>query len=174
MIRTRYPNSPRAWEVFTPGGWEVINPNTWQGWHKEGVGGQLIKLWHKEEYCPYLHHPKGGQVLGFRIVYHQGTQQWIAFGYANQGTRTLCYTLSDSLFNPNWDKYGISKVEDGLNGEYAVLGQSNYPSIVDPTSEDYVFQFTGNNPFLYFIEPNSASANKHSRNVWRVPLRIEG
>jgi hypothetical protein len=115
-----------------------------------------------------------GQLLGFRLVYHQNAQQWIALGYANQGSRTVCYTLSDSLASPNWEQHGISIVEDGQNGEHVELNMNNYPSIVDPTSGDYVFQFTGNHPFLYLIEPNPGQrTNLHSRSVWRVPLQIE-
>jgi hypothetical protein len=175
MIRTRHPGHPRSWEVFTSTGWATIDANTWQGWHISGVGGQEIKLWHREEYCPYENPPPTkGQLLGLRLVYHQRAQQWIALGYANQGTRTVCYTLSDSLASPNWEKHGISIVRDGRKGQHVVLNMNNYPSIVDPTSGDYVFQFTGINPFLYFIEDNSPSqrTNLHSRSVWRVPLQI--
>ncbi len=174
MIRTQHPGHPRAWEVFTALGWKAIDVNTWQGWRIDGVGGQTVKLWHREEYCPYQQFPTKGQLLGYRLVYHQTAQQWIALGYANRGARTVCYTLSDSLASPNWEQHGISLVEDGPNSEHVVPNTTYYPSIVDPTSSGYVFQFTGNNPFLYFVDPDPASrTNLHSRSIWRIPLQIE-
>jgi hypothetical protein len=184
MIRSQTMNDPRAFEVFTSQGWKLTDVNTWQGWHIEGVGGQEVKLWHREEYSPHLNQSTKGQLLGFRLVYHQSSRQWIAFGFSNQGPRTVCYTLSDSLAEPNWEKYGINIVQDGKQGEHVVLLPGHYPSLVDPDSQDLGFQFVGDSPYLYYVSPNKPGSepvppglgqpptNLHSRSIWRLPLKI--
>jgi hypothetical protein len=59
-------------------------------------------------------------------------------------------------------------------GEHIALAMNYYPSIVDPTLNNYVFQFTANHPFLYLVDTNPRSgANRHSRSIWKIPLKIE-
>ena len=171
LIRTKQPESPLNWQVYTENGWKTVDHNTIQG-----RNGQEVKLFlQQSSYSPYDQYPSGGQLLSFSLVQHIDSGQWIVLGYSNQGATTVQYSLSNTLKEPDFSV--IKNVENA-----PVLNLGRYMNLVDHRSPGYVFQYTGNGPYLYFIAPNNDSvipqqlqntvSDNHSRSIWRVLLII--
>lgn len=96
-------------------------------------------------------------------------------GNADRGTSALYYKLTRSLANPQWtaakEISGTRQViipDNAYTGGFIV---NNYPSVLDPLSAGYNFEISGSSPYVYF---NNIGPDAYVRNVYRLPLKIEG
>jgi hypothetical protein len=169
MIRTTNVGRSTGWQIYADG-WQPLDPNSYIGANFQPT------LFHQQSsYSPYTTYPAGGQSLGMSLVQHQGTGQWIAVGYSNQGATTVQFTLTNSLASPNW---GPIRPISGA----PAMPTGAYPAIMSPNSPGYVFQYVDDAPYLYFVSPNNSSyvpsgagrsvSSIVSRSYWRIKLAI--
>lgn len=97
-----------------------------------------------------------------------------ATGDSGRGPSALYFKLTASLANPQWtaakEITGSRHVSIANNINNSGFIVNNYPSLLDPLSDGYNFEITGENPYVYF---NNVGPDAFVRNVYRLPLKID-
>jgi hypothetical protein len=122
-----------------------------------------------------------------QLVYDINAQAYLLVFTNFGGSNAVYYTSTPSMANPNWSPaapiLGTAQLVsdpggplDGGGGNYGpVVGfnDANYPSIIDPQSPGYNFEFTSGSPQLFFsTAPWLVGGVNTARDLYRVQLAV--
>jgi hypothetical protein len=154
IIRTR--------DVTRASDWEV-----WQGGSRYGPPVEPLEVirWDLQL-----------NATGGTLTYDLVSCQYILLFYNYDLPGKLWYMTSSSLASPRWSDPRVvtgseAFVTDERRPDHRGFTAANYSSIIDPASPGLNFEFTRENPYLFYITPEPT--NSHFRDMYRVPLQIE-
>lgn len=145
--------------------------NSWQHW-TGGSNYADVSSGQKPKIIP------GMDTVLVSLTYNASLCAYMAVftsGDMGRGAQAVMFKLTASLANPQWTEAkeitGTRRHAIPSNHFASGFIVNNYPSVLDPFSAGYNFEISGSNPYLYF---NSVGADPYVRNVYRLPLKIEG
>ena len=164
---------------------DFTNPNGWQAWGGGAtyapVANQSFKV-----FLPQL----GATTLNAappQLVFDTQAQVYVLIHALYSGGSAVYYETSPSLANPSWspataivgtallttDPGGPLSGGSGTYGPVQGFDGDNYPSILDPASPGYNFEFTSGSPLLFFSTmPAEHGGANLARDIYRVALSV--
>lgn len=145
MIRWSDPEDPTTTEFWDGKRWVPRDLASYQG----NEGQKPYLFFQRGRYDVY-----GGQGasnrMGQVLRYHVPSGLWVMFGYTGEQAGYLCYAVTPSLAEPEWELRGrrmISLAGGGTPPEY--IGNT-YINVFDPSyvGQDLNYTLMGNNPIL--------------------------
>ncbi|KAA3519637.1 hypothetical protein GOZ90_01355 [Agrobacterium vitis] len=146
MIRTSNLDASTGWQFYSNSNqWETVDHSYYQG----NLAPQQPKVFFKVTgWDSYTTSERNGR-MAQAIRYHVPSQKWILFGFTGLEGDGLCYCVSDTLANPQFEANGrrmISLAGGGAANEY---NNNHYIGVFDPNSQDQNYQtILGNTALL--------------------------
>lgn len=153
----------------------IADPNGWQAWD----GGDRFRPISEGRLKVFLPQRHGVQLEASapQIVYYPDARCYILIHTLSGGHNAVYYMTSTTLANPVWSDSTPIRGTDSLrltaNWTLDGFNGSNYPSIIDSSSEGFNFEFTHGSPSLYFVAYTPGQVDDNgARDVYAVPLSI--
>lgn len=162
---------------------DISSPGSWEGW-ESGTRFSPLSLHRYSAFMP----KQNGRDLNAanpQIVYDTVAQQYIAvftvYGDAQKGAY---YTTTSSLANPSWSEARLIEGSTvlALDPRSATPAAAcnrgfisvNYPSLLDPDSPGFNFEYTAGNLWLFYVvnPVRACGGDNMARDLYRVRLLV--
>jgi hypothetical protein len=154
---------------------DITNPNGWQAW----TSGSTFEPLSKQEIGVFMPQRNGSSLNAAppQIIFDTNAQCYILIHTLFAGSNSVNYMTTKSLANPSWSEstpiLGTAELVTDPGGPVQGFNDSNYPSILDATSQGFSFEFTNGNPLLFYnTSPSQYGGDNLARDVYRVQLAI--
>jgi hypothetical protein len=155
---------------------DIANPNGWQGW----TGGSGFAPISSRTLATFRPEIRGVAQEGAppQIIYDENAHCYILIFTLFGNRNPLYFMTTTTLQAPHWSAAapiaGSERlVTDPARGTRG-FNDTNYPSIADPGSAGFNFEFTRGTPLLFFstFEVGSGASNS-ARDLYRVRLSVQ-
>jgi hypothetical protein len=154
---------------------DFTDPNGWQAWSGGGVYEPLANL----NFKTFLPQISGAaqDAPTPQLIRDSVTQRCVMIHTLFGGSNAVYYATTASLANPSWSDSlpiaGTAQLTTDPAGPVQGFNDANYPSILDPSSGGYNFEFSTASPLLFYsTSPGAYGGDNLARDVYRVPLSV--
>jgi hypothetical protein len=154
---------------------DFTDPNGWQAWSGGSVYEPLANL-HFQTFLPQSN-GASMNALTPQLIFDTVAQRTVMISTVFGGSNPVYYSTTASLANPSWSDampiVGTVQLTTDPAGPVQGFNDASYPSILDPNSGGYNFEFTSGNPLLFYsTSPGAYGGDNLARDVYRVQLSV--
>jgi len=154
---------------------DFTDPNGWQAWSGGSVYEPLANL----NFKTFLPQVNGAATDAPtpQLIRDTVTERYVMIHTLFGGSNAVYYATTASLATPSWSDSvpigGTAQLTTDPAGPVQGFNDANYPSILDPSSGGYNFEFTSGNPLLFYsTSPGAYGGDNLARDVYRVQLAV--
>jgi hypothetical protein len=154
---------------------DFTDPNGWQAWSGGSVYEPLANL----NFKTFLPQVNGAAMDAPtpQLIRDTVTERYVMIHTLFGGSNAVYYATTASLATPSWSDSvpigGTAQLTTDPAGPVQGFNDANYPSILDPNSGGYNFEFTSGNPLLFYsTSPAAYGGDNLARDVYRVQLAV--
>jgi hypothetical protein len=155
---------------------DLTDPHDWQVWS----GGARFARWGSGNPDVFLPRRHGAPLNAAppQIIYDTHVHRYVLIHTLYGGRNPVYYMTTKTLANPAWSDArpisGTAELRTDVAGEVRGFNDANFPSIIDPGSLGFNFEFTEGKPWLFFVTAARGEGDVDlARDVYRVELSFE-
>lgn len=153
---------------------DLADANAWEAWN----GGDRFAPADRSTFETFQPRRDGATLdaAPAELIYDVNARCYILMSTLFGGRNAVFYATTKSLANPSWSDYrpiaGTAELVTGSASAAARgFNDANYPSLIDPDSEGFNFEFTHGRPLLFYI--TEAGPGDSGRDVYKIRLSIK-